>query len=46
MRWEYLEKNDLSASDLNQLGANGWELVSVVYHPLHYIMLYYFKRPL
>lgn len=45
--WEYLIATD--SNNINELGSNGWELVSVVYFPsLMYpnssITNYYFKR--
>lgn len=45
-KWEYLEINDATVSDLNVLGAEGWELVAVTAthadYPRGYI--FYFKR--
>ncbi len=52
MHWEYLvvsEYPETSAHDLNddlgRAGANGWELVSVVFNPMQDMVFYYFKRP-
>lgn len=51
-RWEYIEvpvnQSDSSDSVLNEMNADGWELVSVVsLHPNHVVttLIYYFKRP-
>lgn len=44
MRWEYLTvQNAVEDSELNQLGAEGWELVAVV-SPAHFVLHYFFKR--
>ncbi len=53
--WEYLIANDINIDKINELGSNGWELVSVVYLPsfpenskmyVSYTTMinYYFKR--
>ncbi|GAA4593726.1 hypothetical protein GCM10023194_58730 [Planotetraspora phitsanulokensis] len=44
-RWEYRVCAVRSESDLNQLGAQGWELVSAVYDTDRMIVALYFKRP-
>jgi hypothetical protein len=42
--WEYLETSDMPAGRLNELGQQGWELVSVILsHNQEYI--FYLKRP-
>lgn len=33
MKFEYLEKADITCGELNQLGNDGWELVSTVITP-------------
>lgn len=46
-RWEYLRKsvaNDLTETELNFLGSEGWELVSVMESRMR--ITYIFKRPL
>jgi hypothetical protein len=37
-RWEYhcVDMNDLEATKLNPLGAEGWEMVSVAVHPRNF----------
>ncbi len=50
--WEYLIVTDPNIDKINELGSNGWELVSVVYIPpvnVNYVSFlaitnYYFKR--
>lgn len=59
MRWEYKKvdvSRELTSIELNRLGLDGWELVSVVQtSSVRYIaevrinttsMVYYFKRPI
>ncbi|NIJ39009.1 hypothetical protein FHR22_003743 [Sphingopyxis panaciterrae] len=44
MYWEYLTiQNAVDDSELNKLGAEGWELVAVV-SPAHFVLHYFFKR--
>lgn len=44
MHWEYLTvQNTVDDSELNKLGAEGWELVAVV-SPAHFVLHYFFKR--
>ncbi len=44
MKWEYLTvENTLNGSELNKLGAEGWELVTVV-SPAHFVFHYFFRR--
>ena len=44
MRWEYLIiEETLEAAKLNELGAQGWELVAAV-SPAHFVFHYFFKR--
>lgn len=46
MQWEYkLVTETLNADQLNEFGADGWELVMVV-SPAHYVLHYFFKREL
>ena len=33
MKFEYLEKADITCGELNQLGNDGWELVSTIIAP-------------
>lgn len=46
--WKYLEVRDADIDKINELGANGWELVSVVnvYKVQYNItsIMYYFKK--
>jgi len=42
--WEYLILDNLNNIKLNDLGVNGWELVSVVFFPKYTITTYYFKK--
>mgnify|MGYP003395543474 CR=1 FL=1 len=52
--WEYLISNASDINEINELGSNGWELVSVVYFPPVNVnntsflatINYYFKRQL
>ncbi len=42
--WEYMETSSMPSGRLNELGREGWELVSVILsHNGDYI--FYFKRP-
>lgn len=44
MRWEYLVVTEpLDTRSLNDLGADGWELVAVV-SPAHFVLHHFFKR--
>lgn len=44
MHWEYLVIEEmLNSGKLNELGAQGWELVAVV-SPGHFVLHYFFKR--
>ncbi|MDT9600778.1 hypothetical protein [Sphingosinicella rhizophila] len=44
MRWEYLViKKSLDAEQLDELGAEGWELVAVA-SPGHFVLHHFFKR--
>ncbi|MGW0587493.1 hypothetical protein [Streptosporangium sp. NPDC002607] len=43
-RWEYTARVCTTA-DLNELGADGWELVSAVYDSDRMFTICYFKRP-
>jgi hypothetical protein len=46
VQWEYkLVIETLNADQLNEFGADGWELVMVV-SPAHYVFHYFFKREL
>ena len=46
-KWEYTEETDLFPLQLNEMGENGWELVTVVYRQNYKAEhLYVFKRPL
>ena len=48
-KWEYkltTKSEAVSTSELNQYGAEGWELVSTSYNPESYQTTLYFKRPL
>jgi hypothetical protein len=48
-RWEYssiLEDAPASKATLDELGAQGWELVSVLQGTQSQKLLYVFKRPL
>ncbi|WP_326646031.1 DUF4177 domain-containing protein [Streptosporangium sp. NBC_01755] len=44
-RWEYLARGNCSADELNELGADGWELVSAAYNSDRSGFAFYFKRP-
>ncbi len=41
-RWEYkiIKRRQLTESDLNDLGGEGWELITMDFHTSHYV----FKR--
>ncbi|MBS7541653.1 hypothetical protein [Ancylobacter oerskovii] len=44
MKWEYLVvETALDSVALRELGAEGWELVTVV-SPAHFVLHYFFKR--
>ncbi len=44
MHWDYLVITEtVDSSELNKLGAQGWELVAVV-SPAHFVLHYFFKR--
>ncbi|WP_431894662.1 hypothetical protein [Nonomuraea sp. bgisy101] len=43
--WEYCIRDRCSESELNQLGIDGWELVSAVFNAYNRHTLLYFKRP-
>lgn len=44
MNWEYLTvERTLEIAKLNELGADGWELIAVV-SPAHFVLHYFFKR--
>lgn len=46
VKWEYkLVTETMSADQLNECGADGWELVMVV-SPAHFVFHYFFKREL
>jgi len=49
MKWEYLrvwlDRDPQQGGQLDELGRQGWELVSVVYLPSN-DLLAYFKKPL
>ncbi|MGC5012988.1 hypothetical protein ACLQ2R_19675 [Streptosporangium sp. DT93] len=44
-RWEYLVRESLTESELTTLGADGWELVSAIYHVNRMLTIHYLKRP-
>lgn len=44
-RWEYLARAGVSQSDLNALGADGWELTAAAYDSDRMFTITYFKRP-
>lgn len=44
MRWEYRIETSGDVDQLNKLGTEGWELVSVA-SPGHFVLHHYFKRP-
>jgi len=45
-KWEYCHLTDATDRELNVLGEQGWELVSVVHVGRAVYELFYFKRPL
>lgn len=45
-RWEYLVRHDLTQGDLNALGRQGWELVSVALIAGKRSSVHHLKRPL
>lgn len=42
-RWEYLMVPQISQTQANRLGAEGWELVTVM--PVELVFIWVFKRP-
>jgi hypothetical protein len=45
-KWEYkIVEKSISDSTLNELGKEGWELISVVIRATWIGHLFYFKRP-
>lgn len=42
-KWEYLSKININKDELNELGINGWELISVN-EPRSFTEIFYFKR--
>ncbi len=45
-QWEYLRAGELEKEELNQLGLEGWELVSVILYQSLENRVYFFKREL
>lgn len=45
IRWEYAARANCATTDLNELGADGWELAAAVYDTDRLITVLYFKRP-
>ena len=46
-KWEYLIERGLDANDQDQLGKDGWELVTVVWPTgLQHEAIFYLKRPI
>lgn len=45
MRWEYRVLHDLNAAELNELGDEGWELVTVEFDDEGEILNAFAKRP-
>jgi hypothetical protein len=43
-KWEYLIKGELSSAELNELGDQGWELVTVTFNDIGSPAIFYFKR--
>jgi hypothetical protein len=43
--WEYLVKENLDESDLDNVGEDGWELVAVTCNGNGTPEVFYFKRP-
>lgn len=43
-KWEYLTVNNADKNKLNELGINGWELVSVVFTSKYNFLVFYFKK--
>ena len=44
-KWEYKIVGNVNELELNRLGEQGWELVSVTFTDSAYVGNYYFKRP-
>ena len=47
-KWEYFQKKHVNVEEMNRLGEDGWELVSVASDVATYsstTFLYTFKRP-
>ena len=43
--WEYKQGNNLSESQLNELGAQGWELAGITFTGNVSYIVFYLKRP-
>lgn len=47
MKYEYFKAANFDSKQLNEMGLNGWELITVVGHGMYNeTFTYYFKRPL
>lgn len=44
-KWEYKVAMGISEQELNAMGLQGWELVSVVQSEFEKVRRFYFKRP-
>lgn len=42
--WEYLIVDNADINKLNELGVNGWELITIIYFYVNSDTKYYFKR--